>query len=354
VPKTLLITGGAGFIGSALVRHLMQNSDYDLTVVDALTYAGSLETLASVGNDPRLRIVRLDILDEQGLASVFEQCDPDIVVHLAAETHVDRSIDGPGAFVRTNVVGTYVMLQTALAHWRRLSAERREKFRFHHVSTDEVFGALGDEGAFREDTRYDPRSPYAATKASSDHIVRAWGHTYGLPYLITNCSNNFGPFQYPEKLIPLSLISALEGAIIPVYGEGRNIRDWLYVDDHVRALTMVFERGQAGQTFNIGGSNERTTLEVVTLICDVLDAERPRPDRTSYAEQIRFVPDRPGHDYRYAIDATRIRREVGWTPAVSFERGMQETVRWYLTNADWWRTLRHNANASAAQNVKRE
>jgi dTDP-glucose 4,6-dehydratase len=292
----ILVTGGAGFIGSALVRHLIQDSAHEVLVLDKLTYAGVLESLDAVANDPRYRFVQGDICDAALLASLLAEFQPDVIAHLAAESHVDRSIDGPAEFIQTNVVGTFTLLQQALDYWRGLPAEQRASFRFHHISTDEVFGSLGDEGFFVETTPYDPRSPYSASKASSDHLVRAWGHTYGLPVLVTNCSNNYGPYHFPEKLIPLIVIRALAGEPLPVYGDGANVRDWLFVEDHARALRAVFERGAPGETYNVGGNAERRNIEVVHAICAELDRCHPREDGKAYAEQITFVADRPGHD----------------------------------------------------------
>jgi len=335
----ILVTGGAGFIGSALVRHLINNSQHEALNLDKLTYAGVLESLDEVANDPRYRFVRGDICDAALIARLLAEFQPDVIAHLAAESHVDRSIDGPAAFIETNVVGTFTMLEQALAYWRSLNPERQTAFRFHHISTDEVFGSLGDKGYFTETTAYDPRSPYSASKAGSDHLVRAWGHTYGLPVLVTNCSNNYGPYHFPEKLIPLVIIRALSGADLPVYGDGSNVRDWLFVEDHARALATVFEKGEPGETYNVGGNSERRNIEVVQTICTALDERQPRQDGASYAEQIRFVPDRPGHDQRYAIDAGKIERELGWRPQVSFDEGIRRTVDWYLTRHDWWEPI---------------
>ena len=335
----ILVTGGAGFIGSGLVRRLIGESDHQVLVYDKLTYAGSRNNLASVAQSPRFRFVEADICDADAVARAMRDFDPDIVTHLAAESHVDRSIDAPGSFVQTNIVGTYVLLQAALAHWRGLSSERAQRFRFHHISTDEVFGSLGPTGFFSETTPYDPRSPYSASKASADHLVSAWGHTFGLPILITNCSNNYGPYHFPEKLIPLVIIRALAGEALPVYGRGDQIRDWLHVEDHARALQVVFERGEAGRSYAIGGANERTNLQVVQAICAELDHQRPRPKGASYADLITFVEDRPGHDQRYAIDASRIRDELGWKPEISFNQGLAATVAWYLAHEDWWRPI---------------
>jgi dTDP-glucose 4,6-dehydratase len=335
-PKRILVTGGAGFIGSAVVRHLIAG-DHDVLTVDLLTYAGSAETLASIAASPRHRLACCDVADQAGMAQLIGEFHPDGIVHLAAETHVDRSIDGPDAFVHTNIVGTYSLLAAALAYWRDLGGEERRAFRFHHVSTDEVFGSLGTDGRFDEASRYDPRSPYSASKAAADHLVRAWYHSYGLPVLISTCSNNYGPFQHPEKLIPLTIVKAVGGDPLPVYGTGTNVRDWLHVEDHVRALQAVFEQGQPGETYAIGGDAERTNLAVVTTICTILDEIRPRAGGAPYRDLIRFVTDRPGHDFRYAIDATRIQRELGWRPRETFESGLRRTVGWYLDNEPWVR-----------------
>ena len=344
-PRRVLATGGAGFIGSALVRHLVTESDHEVLNVDALTYAGNLSSLAPVAGHPRYRFVHADICDAAAMASVFDDFRPDVVCHLAAESHVDRSIDGPAAFVRTNVVGTFTLLAAALDHWRGLDGAAKERFRFHHISTDEVFGALGDTGFFTEATAYDPRSPYSASKAGSDHLVRAWHHTYGLPVVLTNCSNNYGPYHFPEKLIPLMIIKCLAGEALPIYGAGANIRDWLYVEDHVRALRAVFERGAPGGSYMVGGNSERTNLDVVGTICATLDRVRPRDDGQSYAAQISYVADRPGHDFRYAIDASKLREELGWRPCESFESGIEKTIRWYLDNEPWWREILSGAYA---------
>ena len=335
----VLVTGGAGFIGSALVRHLVGDSGHRVLNLDKLTYAGTLSSLAPVAGAPNYAFVQADICDAPALAGIFARFDPDVVVHLAAETHVDRSIDGPDAFVETNIVGTYRLLRAATRHWATLGGTRQARFRFHHVSTDEVFGSLGAEGAFAEDTPYDPRSPYSASKAGADHLVRAWHHTYGLPTLVTNCSNNYGPYHFPEKLIPLAILKALAGEPLPVYGRGDNVRDWLFVEDHVRAIRRVFEAGRPGETYNVGGDAERTNLAVVQTICAILDELRPRDDGRSYAGQISFVADRPGHDKRYAVDAGKLRAELGWAPRESFDTGIRKTVRWYLDNEGWWRGL---------------
>lgn len=337
--KTILITGGAGFIGSALARHLIEESGHRVVVLDALTYAGNLSSLAPVSGSERFRFVRGDICDRALVESLIADVRPDIIAHLAAESHVDRSIDGPAAFIETNIVGTFTMLSAATDYWRALPDPDKADFRFHHISTDEVFGALGDEGFFTETSPYDPRSPYSASKAGSDHLVSAWHHTYGLPTLVTNCSNNYGPYHFPEKLIPLMIIKCIAGEPLPVYGRGDNIRDWLFVDDHVRALRTVFEKGVAGESYMVGGNNERTNLQVVEVICDTLDGIEPRADGRSYREQINFVTDRPGHDFRYAIDASKLQSELGWAPRENFESGMARTIRWYLDNRDWWQDI---------------
>ena len=335
----ILVTGGAGFIGSALVRHLIKDTGHQVLNLDNLSYAGVLESLDEVAEDPRYSFVRGDICDSALVGRLLADYQPDVVAHLAAESHVDRSIDGPAAFIKTNVTGTFAMLDEALAYWRGLEGERQKNFRFHHISTDEVFGSLGEEGLFTESTPYDPRSPYAASKAASDHLVRAWGHTFGLPVLVTNCSNNYGPYHFPEKLIPLIIIRAMSGDELPVYGDGSNVRDWLFVEDHARALCMVFERGEPGDTYNVGGNSERRNIDVVRSICAALDQRKPRADGRSYSEQVRFVTDRPGHDQRYAIDASKIRNDLGWEPQVSFEEGIQRTVDWYIDRRDWWEPI---------------
>lgn len=348
----IFVTGGAGFIGSALVRLLVEDG-YDVLNFDKLTYAGSLSTVAEVSDSPHYRFIRGDVCDGDAVDAAITEFRPDVITHLAAESHVDRSIDGPGDFIQTNIVGTFTMLTAARSYYESLAGEVREAFRFHHISTDEVYGSLGPTGLFTEATSYDPRSPYSASKAGSDHLVSAWGHTFGLPVLITNCSNNYGPYHFPEKLIPLVIARALAGDTLPVYGAGDQVRDWLYVDDHVRALRQVFEKGLPGRTYNIGGDNEKQNIEVVRTLCDLLDARRPRPDGNSYAEQIRFVTDRPGHDKRYAIDATRIREELGWTPRETFDSGLAKTVDWYLANKEWWCGLIEDYAAAKRQGLSK-
>jgi dTDP-glucose 4,6-dehydratase len=337
----ILVTGGAGFIGSAVVRLLVGETNHAVLNFDALTYAGNLESLGEAEASSGYRFVHGDIRDGKAVAAAFRDFQPDLVMHLAAESHVDRSIDGPAAFIETNVMGTYVMLEAARSYWTALPVDRKDKFRFHHISTDEVYGSLGAEGLFTEETPYDPSSPYSAAKASSDHLVRAWHRTYGLPVLITNCSNNYGEYQFPEKLIPLMILKALRGEKLPVYGDGQQVRDWLHVADHARALYKVVTTGVSGQTYNIGGHNEQANLTVVQTICDLLDElapQRPAGIR-SYRELISFVPDRPGHDRRYAIDASKIERELGWTPDETFESGLRKTVEWYLGNRQWWQRV---------------
>ena len=335
----ILVTGGAGFIGSALIRHLINDTDHEVLNLDKLTYAGNLESLRQVENDPRYRFLQADIGDQAAVSEALSSFQPDAIMHLAAESHVDRSIDGPAAFIQTNIVGTYALLEATRAYWSKLNEPRRQAFRFHHISTDEVYGDLhGVDDLFTETTPYAPSSPYSASKAASDHLVRAWQRTYGLPVLLTNCSNNYGPYHFPEKLIPLVILNALDGKPLPVYGNGQQVRDWLFVEDHARALLQVVTRGQIGETYNIGGHNEQKNLDVVHAICDLLDELQPRA-AGSYREQITFVTDRPGHDLRYAIDASKIARELGWTPAETFPSGLRKTVRWYLDNLDWCRRV---------------
>jgi len=338
----LLVTGGAGFIGSAVIRHVIAHTDDHVVNVDKLTYAGNLQSLSAVEGSDRYAFERHDICDRDAMLRIFAEHQPDIVLHLAAESHVDRSIDGPTAFIQTNVVGTYTLLEAARAYWRDLPPERRGRFRFHHVSTDEVYGDLDDTGEmFTEETPYAPSSPYSATKASSDHLVRAWHRTYGLPVVVTNCSNNYGPYQFPEKLIPLMILNAAEGKPLPVYGEGLQIRDWLHVEDHARALYLVAHQGKVGETYNIGGLNEKRNIDVVHTICDLL--EELKPDKPAgvgaYRDLVTFVKDRPGHDMRYAIDASKIDRDLGWRPRETFESGMRATVSWYLESTKWCRAV---------------
>ena len=347
----ILVTGGAGFIGSALVRHLIGETAHEVLNFDKLTYAGNLSSLKPIENNPRYRFVRGDICDARAVAAAMAEFQPDVVTHLAAESHVDRSIDGPAVFIDTNVTGTFVMLSAALEYWRGLEGAKREGFRFHHISTDEVFGSLPEDGFFTEETPYDPHSPYSASKASSDHLVRAWHDTYALPTLITNCSNNYGPYHFPEKLIPLMIITALAKGTLPVYGRGLNVRDWLYVEDHARALTSVFEAGVPGQSYIIGGRAERTNMDVVTTLCETLDTLHPLEHGRSYKEQIGHVADRPGHDARYAIDPTKIERELRWNARESFGSGLERTVRWYLDNEDWWRPLVEEKQAAARRGL---
>ncbi|MFC1630801.1 MAG: dTDP-glucose 4,6-dehydratase [Arenicellales bacterium] len=333
--KTYIVTGGAGFIGSAVVRMIIESSDDVVVNIDKLTYAGNLDSLQSVTDNPRYHFVHADICDSRAMAEVFARHQPDAIMHLAAESHVDRSIDGPGDFIQTNIVGSYTLLEAARDYWNGIQADKKEAFRFHHVSTDEVYGSLGDEGMFLETTPYDPSSPYSASKASSDHLVRAWHRTFGLPVVLTNCSNNYGPYQYPEKLIPLVLQKARAGEALPIYGTGENIRDWLYVDDHARALILVMKQGMSGETYNIGGHNEVTNIDVVRTLCAILDDREPAKDGKPYAELITYVTDRPGHDMRYAIDASKIQRDLGWVPEETFETGLAKTVDWYLANQQW-------------------
>ncbi|WP_281927503.1 dTDP-glucose 4,6-dehydratase [Roseibium album] len=333
----ILVTGGAGFIGSAVIRLAVQRG-LSVVNVDALTYAACLENVASVADDPLYAFEKADIRDRAALQRIFAEHHPDAVMHLAAESHVDRSIDGPSDFIDTNIGGTFNMLEASRRYWEDMG--RPEGFRFHHISTDEVFGSLGKEGLFTESTGYDPRSPYSASKAASDHLVRAWHETYGLPVVVTNCSNNYGPYHFPEKLVPVVILNALAGKSIPVYGKGENIRDWLYVEDHADALLLVLQKGTSGRSYNVGGENERRNIDLVRTICELLDRKRPKAEGT-YADQITFVTDRPGHDMRYAIDPSRISDELGWRPSVSVEEGLEKTVQWYLDNEAWWRALQN-------------
>ena len=340
--KKILVTGGAGFIGSAVVRHIIQNTQDSVVNVDKLTYAGNLESLTEVANNPRYAFEQVDICDRAELDRVFAQHRPDAVMHLAAESHVDRSIDSAGKFIQTNIVGTFNLLEAARAYWQQMPSEKREAFRFHHISTDEVYGDLhGTDDLFTETTPYAPSSPYSASKASSDHLVRAWLRTYGLPTIVTNCSNNYGPYHFPEKLIPLMILNALDGKPLPVYGDGMQIRDWLFVEDHARALYQVVTEGVVGETYNIGGHNEKANIEVVKTICALLEELVPEKPAgvARYEDLITFVQDRPGHDVRYAIDAAKIGRELGWKPQETFESGIRKTVQWYLDNKTWWQNV---------------
>ena len=340
--KTFLVTGGAGFIGSAVVRHLINNTDHQVINVDKLTYAGNLSSLDTVANNKRYCFEQIDICDAEALKTLFEQYQPDVVMHLAAESHVDRSIDGPGDFIQTNIVGTYTLLEASRSYWSSLSAAKKQDFLFHHISTDEVYGDLhGTDDLFTETTSYAPSSPYSASKAGSDHLVRAWQRTFGLPTLVTNCSNNYGPFHFPEKLIPLMILNALSGKPLPVYGDGKQIRDWLFVEDHARALVKVATTGKIGETYNIGGHNEKTNIEVVKTLCQLLEELAPNKPAgiEHYEDLITYVKDRPGHDVRYAIDASKIERELGWKPQETFETGLRKTVQWYLSNQPWWQAI---------------
>lgn len=337
VCNRILITGGAGFIGSALVRYLITSKTCSVAVVDKLTYAGNLESLKDISDSDRFHFYQVDICDREALDKVFDEFKPDSVMHLAAESHVDRSIDSPSDFIMTNIVGTYTLLEATRAYFTKLGNDQQADFRFHHISTDEVYGDLDDTGDFfREDTPYSPSSPYSASKASSDHLVRAWGRTFKMPVIITNCSNNYGPYHFPEKLIPLVILSAMDGKPLPVYGKGEQIRDWLYVEDHAKALYTVVSAGKLGETYNIGGHNEKKNIEVVHKICEILDELQPRQDGKKYSEQITFVTDRPGHDMRYAIDASKIQKELSWTPEETFETGIRKTVEWYISHKDTW------------------
>jgi dTDP-glucose 4,6-dehydratase len=338
MPERIIVTGGAGFIGSAVVRLLLAETDHQVCNVDKLTYAANLASIPGADENPRYRFVKADIADAAAMRRVFDEFQPDAVMNLAAESHVDRSIDGPREFIRTNIVGTFTLLQEALRYWRSLAGARQDSFRFLHISTDEVFGSLGPAGAFTEESPYAPNSPYSASKASSDHLVRAWRHTHGLPTLMTNCSNNYGPYHFPEKLIPHMIIKALAEEPLPVYGDGQNIRDWLFVDDHARALLLAITNGVPGESYNIGGRNERTNLQVVEAICGTLDRLAPAK-RGASQRLIAFVADRPGHDWRYAIDASKIERELGWRARETFETGLERTVRWYVDNRGWWEAI---------------
>ena len=334
----VVVTGGAGFIGSAVVRHLVLEKGYEVLTIDKLTYAGTQTSLTAVSDRPGYRFLKADICDREAVLQALSDFQPDRIMHLAAESHVDRSINGAKDFIDTNIVGTFTLLECARAYWGGLAPERKDAFRFLHVSTDEVYGSLGEEGLFTEETAYDPSSPYSASKAASDHLAKAWGRTYGLPVVVSNCSNNYGPYHFPEKLIPLIVLNALEGKALPVYGNGANVRDWLYVEDHARALDLIAERGRIGETYNVGGRNEWRNIDVVTRICDLMDGLRPKA--TSHRSLITHVTDRPGHDARYAIDATRLETELGWRAQETFDTGIDKTVRWYLDNEWWWKPLR--------------
>lgn len=351
--KNILVTGGAGFIGSAVIRYLINETNNNVLNIDKLTYAGNLESLASVNDNPRYHFLHADICDKVAMTKAFDDFEPDIVMHLAAESHVDRSIDGPIDFIQTNIIGTYNLLEVARAYYQGLSDDKKHSFRFHHISTDEVYGDLeGTEDLFTEATSYSPSSPYSASKASSDHLVRAWYRTYGLPVVITNCSNNYGPYHFPEKLIPLVILNALDGKPLPVYGDGKQIRDWLYVEDHARALYLVATTAKVGETYNIGGHNEKQNIDVVKTICTILDNIKPRMNGHSYAQQITFVKDRPGHDLRYAIDASKINKELGWQPQETFESGIEKTVEWYLNNLGWCRHVQDGSYQRERLGVK--
>jgi len=337
--KKILVTGGAGFIGSAVVRHLINKLNCPVVNVDKLTYAGNLSSLSLVDQNLLYSFELADINDRTAITAILDKHQPDAIMHLAAESHVDRSIDGPSDFIQTNIVGTYSLLECARTYWSQLFGSKKDGFRFHHISTDEVFGSLGETGSFTEETAYDPRSPYSASKASSDHLVRAWYETFGLPVVLSNCSNNYGPYHFPEKLIPLIIIKALKKEKLPVYGKGDNIRDWLYVDDHAHALCKILFEGRIGENYNVGGNAEVSNLDVVRSICRLLDELSPMSNMSKHEEQIEFVLDRPGHDFRYAIDSTKIRNELGWRPIETFETGLRRTVEWYLSNSDWWKPI---------------
>lgn len=349
----ILVTGGAGFIGSAVIRHIIQNTNNQVLNIDKLTYAGNLESLKEIDQHPNYQFKQIDICDTEQITVAIDAFQPDAIMHLAAESHVDRSIDGPAAFIQTNIVGTYTLLEVARKYWMGLDAEAKSKFRFHHISTDEVYGDLeGTADLFTETTSYAPSSPYSASKASSDHLVRAWHRTYGLPVIVTNCSNNYGSYHFPEKLIPLVILNALDEKALPIYGKGDQIRDWLYVEDHARALYKVVTEGVVGETYNIGGHNEKQNIEVVKTICELLDELKPRSDQKSYASLITFVTDRPGHDMRYAIDASKIGNELGWKPEETFETGIRKTVEWYLSNLDWCRRVQDGSYQRERLGVK--
>ncbi len=339
----LIITGGAGFIGSAVIRYLISQTDVTVLNIDKLTYAGNLDSLTTVEKSSRYHFAQADICDAAKLEKLFTEFQPTAVMHLAAESHVDRSIDGPADFIQTNIIGTYTLLEATRAYWQNLSEVAKKEFRFHHVSTDEVYGSLGETGLFTEITAYQPNSPYSASKASSDHLVRAWHHTYNFPVVTTNCSNNYGPYQFPEKLIPLIILNALVGKSLPVYGQGENVRDWLFVDDHARALCLVLQQGQLGETYNIGGHNEKKNIDVIHTLCETLDELLPNAQYKPHHQLIAFVADRPGHDLRYAIDASKIQKTLGWQPQETFETGLRKTVQWYLENETWWQRVQNGA-----------
>lgn len=351
--KNILVTGGAGFIGSAVIRYLINETNSNVLNIDKLTYAGNLESLETVSNNPRYQFLHADICDKSAMTKAFQDFQPNIVMHLAAESHVDRSIDGPMDFIQTNIIGTYTLLEVARNYWQNLAEDKKSRFKFHHISTDEVYGDLeGTDDLFTEATPYSPSSPYSASKASSDHLVRAWYRTYGLPVVVTNCSNNYGPYHFPEKLIPLVILNALDGKPLPVYGDGKQIRDWLYVEDHARALYLVATTAKVGETYNIGGHNEKQNIDVVKTICTILDNIKPRTDGQSYTQQITFVKDRPGHDLRYAIDASKIQQELNWQPQETFESGIQKTVEWYLNNLEWCRHVQDGSYQRERLGVK--
>lgn len=335
----ILVTGGCGFIGSNLIRRLLSATEHEVVNVDKLTYAGNPQSLEDVADSPRYRFIKADIADPKRMREVMEDVAPEAIMHLAAESHVDRSIDGPSDFIQTNVVGTFNLLDSGLRHYNTLSGKTRDQFRLLHVSTDEVYGSLGASGLFTEATAYDPHSPYSATKAASDHLARAWKTTYGLPVIVTNCSNNYGPYQFPEKLLPLMIIKCLDEQPLPVYGKGENVRDWLYVQDHAAALITVLETGTPGETYNIGGNSEQRNIDLVHALCEIMDELRPRSSGGKHADLIQFVTDRPGHDFRYAIDAGKIQRELGWAPQHTLEESLRETVQWYLDNRNWWQNI---------------
>ena len=341
--NNILVTGGSGFIGSNFIQYLINNTDYKLVInLDKLTYAGNSDNLITIENDPRYKFIKDDICNRDCIKKIFHDYKPNKIVHFAAESHVDRSIDGPKDFINTNIIGTYYLLEESLSFYTKLNKSSKSSFKFHHISTDEVFGSLCESGSFKEDTPYDPSSPYSATIASSDHLVRAWGRTFGLPVTISNCSNNYGPYQFPEKLIPLMIINCLSYKSLPIYGKGENIRDWLYVEDHCKAIDLILQNGNIGATYNVGGSNEIRNINIVESICSILDRLRPADSGRSYRELITYVKDRPGHDYRYSIDSTRIKNELNWEPKESFDTGLIKTIKWYLKNDLWWKKIQNH------------